>query len=208
MAKNPPKATPEKIVSAALQEFTRSGYSGARVERIARRAGVNKQLIYYYFRNKRGLYGEVFERVREDLQQAVAQQPEDLAENFRYWMDYHYRNPENLKLLEWEDKAGQRPGRKQDQADMRFWQDIIDGQKQRYADELRLDPAQALITWFAIVAFPLAFPQLCRTISGSGISEAAFMEKRKAFLSDFAGILEEATRASGAPGENRLPVRA
>ncbi|MGJ3243328.1 MAG: TetR/AcrR family transcriptional regulator [Opitutales bacterium] len=207
MARKPPKPTPEKILSAALQEFARSGYSGARVDRIGNRAGVNKQLIYYYFKNKSGLYREVFRRVRQDLQAAVADQPENLADNFLYWMDYHYRNPDNLKLLEWEEKAGPRTGRKMDKADTAFWREILDNQKQRYAENLGLDPPQALITWFAIVAFPLAFPHLCRTIANCDIKDPQFQEKRKAFLSQLAGILEDATRKkwdhplSGAPLE-------
>lgn len=44
------------LLDAARQEFGEYGYAGARVARIARRAGVNKQLIFYYFRSKEGLH--------------------------------------------------------------------------------------------------------------------------------------------------------
>jgi AcrR family transcriptional regulator len=44
------------ILQAAGQEFGRHGFAGARVGRIARSAGVNKQLIFYYFRSKAGLF--------------------------------------------------------------------------------------------------------------------------------------------------------
>ncbi len=44
------------IEGAATKEFAEFGYHGARVDRIARLAGVNKQLIYYYFGSKRSLY--------------------------------------------------------------------------------------------------------------------------------------------------------
>jgi TetR/AcrR family transcriptional regulator len=44
------------IMGAARAEFALAGYAGARVERIARKAGVNKQLIFYYFGSKQGLY--------------------------------------------------------------------------------------------------------------------------------------------------------
>lgn len=47
------------IFSAALAEFSEHGYAGARVARIAQRAGVNKQLIFYYFGSKAGLYEQV-----------------------------------------------------------------------------------------------------------------------------------------------------
>ncbi len=49
------------ILSAAREEFGQHGFAGARVDRIARRAGVNKQLIFYYFGSKQGLFRSVLE---------------------------------------------------------------------------------------------------------------------------------------------------
>ncbi len=49
------------ILGAARGEFGEHGFAGARVDRIARRAGVNKQLIFYYFGSKQGLYRSVLE---------------------------------------------------------------------------------------------------------------------------------------------------
>ena len=46
----------ERILSAAASEFARHGFAGARVERIAATAGVNKQLLFHYFGSKTGLY--------------------------------------------------------------------------------------------------------------------------------------------------------
>lgn len=50
---------PGVILSAAAQEFAERGYDGARVDAIARRAGVNKALLYYHIGNKRALYEAV-----------------------------------------------------------------------------------------------------------------------------------------------------
>ncbi len=55
------------ILSAARQEFGQWGYAGGRVDRIARRAGVNKQLIFYYFGSKAGLFQAVVEFSSRDL---------------------------------------------------------------------------------------------------------------------------------------------
>lgn len=49
----------KRIADAAREEFTRCGFAGARVARIAGEAGVNKQLIFYYFGSKAGLYEAV-----------------------------------------------------------------------------------------------------------------------------------------------------
>lgn len=48
-----------RILKAAIDEFASRGYDAAGVDRIARKARVNKALIYYYFANKRGLYHEI-----------------------------------------------------------------------------------------------------------------------------------------------------
>ena len=48
--------TRRRLLDAALAEFSEKGLAGARVSAIAERAGVNKQLISYYFAGKRGLY--------------------------------------------------------------------------------------------------------------------------------------------------------
>jgi AcrR family transcriptional regulator len=48
-------------VEAAVEEFSANGFAGARVSRIADRAGVNKQLISYYFGGKQGLWDAVNE---------------------------------------------------------------------------------------------------------------------------------------------------
>jgi len=47
------------ILSAAQTEFAERGFAGARVDRIAAAAGLNKQLIYYYFGSKAGLHAAV-----------------------------------------------------------------------------------------------------------------------------------------------------
>ena len=49
-------ASPDKILAAAALEFSERGYAGARVDRIARRARVNKALLYYHFGSKQSLY--------------------------------------------------------------------------------------------------------------------------------------------------------
>lgn len=53
----------EAIVEAAVQEFATHGLGGARVARIAERAGVNKRMLYHYVGNKEALYLAALERV-------------------------------------------------------------------------------------------------------------------------------------------------
>src|SRR5919197_2535533 len=71
-----PERTRKRILDAAIEAFSAKGYAGARVAEIADRAGVNKQLIAYYFGGKEGLYQEIGRRWRDHEQQAY---PADLT---------------------------------------------------------------------------------------------------------------------------------
>jgi TetR/AcrR family transcriptional regulator len=62
-----PVATRKKLLTAARREFAQSGLAGARVDEIADRAGVNKQLVYHYFGDKDALYLAVLEWVYEEI---------------------------------------------------------------------------------------------------------------------------------------------
>ena len=53
----------QRILDAALSEFSANGLAGARTEQIASAAGVNKALIYYYFESKEKLYAAALEMV-------------------------------------------------------------------------------------------------------------------------------------------------
>jgi TetR/AcrR family transcriptional regulator len=58
----PARVSPEQILLAAAAEFAERGYAGARVDRIARRARVNKAMLYYHFRSKQELYRTLLRR--------------------------------------------------------------------------------------------------------------------------------------------------
>src|ERR1044072_8185688 len=71
----PPKLSNDRalrIIAAAREEFSKRGFAGARVEEIARRATVNKQLLFYYYPSKRGLFQAVLEQSLGELEDALA----------------------------------------------------------------------------------------------------------------------------------------
>ena len=63
MEKATRQTSDEKVLAAALKEFAEYGFDGARVDRIAKNAKVNKAMIYYHFKSKEALY----ERILSDL---------------------------------------------------------------------------------------------------------------------------------------------
>jgi TetR/AcrR family transcriptional regulator len=54
------KCTELKILEAAKQEFIEKGFDGARMQKIAERADINKALLHYYFRSKENLFKGIF----------------------------------------------------------------------------------------------------------------------------------------------------
>lgn len=66
-----PEKTRAAILKSALEEFAHEGVTGARTDEIARRAGVNKALLYYYFKDKEGLYAAALEQVFTGLHDRV-----------------------------------------------------------------------------------------------------------------------------------------
>ena len=94
------------ILGAALREFAEHGLGGARMDRIAERAGVNKRLIYYYFENKESLFLAVLERAYEDIrtrEHALSLTETEPIEAIRrlisFTWNYYIEHPEFLTLL-------------------------------------------------------------------------------------------------------------
>lgn len=61
------KGTKQKILESAQEEFATYGFSGARVNRIVQRAGVNKALLFYYFSSKEKLYQKIIKDAVSEL---------------------------------------------------------------------------------------------------------------------------------------------
>src|ERR1700692_1170006 len=57
------RVSPDAILAAAAVEFSARGFAGARVDRIARRAKVNKAMLYYHFKSKQRLYQTLLRRM-------------------------------------------------------------------------------------------------------------------------------------------------
>ncbi|MEU2681244.1 TetR family transcriptional regulator [Streptomyces sp. NPDC007107] len=97
--------TKQLLLDAAVEEFAEHGPEGARVARVATRAGVNKERIYQYFGNKDQLFGAVLASELARLAAAVplsAEQAEDLGDYAGRVYDYHRTHPHFARLLTWE----------------------------------------------------------------------------------------------------------
>jgi AcrR family transcriptional regulator len=94
------------ILAAARDEFAESGLGGARVDRIAERAGLNKRLIYYYFEDKESLFQAVLEQAYRDIRtEEMKLRLTDLEpvaavrRLIEFTWDYYLAHPEFITLL-------------------------------------------------------------------------------------------------------------
>lgn len=90
------KLSKRRILSVAAEEFAKKGYDGARIDAIAQRSRISKNLIYHYFEGKEALFIAVLEsayaslRRRQQAMQLENSAPIEgisklIIETFKYW---------------------------------------------------------------------------------------------------------------------------
>jgi len=102
-----PEESRAAILRAAVAEFAEYGVDGARTDRIARAAGVNKALLYYYFKDKDALYEAVLDHVFGGLRERVTPVLESrlpprqkLLEYVGCYFDYIAANPKFPRVVQ------------------------------------------------------------------------------------------------------------
>jgi AcrR family transcriptional regulator len=107
-----PEGMRRRILEAAKQEFAAHGLAGARVDRIAAKAGANKRMLYYHVGKKDDLYLAVleaaYEKIRAEergLDLEHLEPPEAIRRLIAFTWNYFIRNPEFLALLNTENLA-------------------------------------------------------------------------------------------------------
>lgn len=163
-----PERSRQRLLSAALDEFAERGYAGARVSSIAARAGLNAQLITYYFGGKPGLYEALAARWLE--QETVIDSPaaslDELAAGYLRAM---FDDPRMARLLLWEGLTG---GGANDQER----EDLSDMKRRQASGEIAADLDVGLfqLALMGATLAPLALPQIARRITGRDPSDSKF----------------------------------
>jgi AcrR family transcriptional regulator len=191
-----PERTRERILSAALKEFAANGFAGARVDAIARRAHINKRMLYHYFGNKEHLFREVLRRKIAERQASAEGLSGDPAESLPFWFKLSCRDADWVRLLEWEalqdadnpliDGTGRRS------LAMRSLGRIRQQQASGHLSG-EFEPRHLLLAMRSLTMFPLAFPQLTRLITGRPVSDPHFQKKYAEFLKKFSTAFQPAS---------------
>jgi AcrR family transcriptional regulator len=187
-----PQRTRDRILAAALAEFSAEGFAGARVARIARRAKINKRMLYHYFGNKEDLFREIFDRKLRERAGWISEAPAELGASLAYWFQMACEDSDWIRLIQWE-ALGAGEGRVIREAERR-------ASLERTLEDLRarqrrglvpgdLDVGHLLLTILGVLAYPLAFPQVTRMVTGKRAADPAFRRQHTEFLRRFADAL-------------------
>lgn len=156
------------ILEAAVEEFSANGFAGARVSRIADRAGVNKQLISYYFGGKQGLWDAVNETwwsvARELYPDRVPMA--DVVTNFA---KAGAGNAASMRLLVWESIGDYgSEGAPEASEARKTWmhKHVEDLRKRQETGEMPadVDPRALALAFFAAAAAPAVFPPIAEAM--------------------------------------------
>jgi AcrR family transcriptional regulator len=185
-SRNPDRSR-ERILTAALREFSLRGFAGARVDVIARGARINKRMLYHYFGDKQGLFRAVIrQKISERMANVEQQSPgSDFASTMPLWFLQNTKGVEWMRLLAWESlqtssgKICDEEARRE--AVLAALADIKRKQKEK---TLRSDvPAEFLqLAKASLVTFPLVMPHLARIILGHPVSDRRFQQQYAKFL--------------------------
>ena len=171
--KRDPERTRERILDAAAVEFGEHGFAGARISAIARRAGVNEQLISYYFDSKEGLYRALQQHWQ--MISADASRPElPIADVVAAFLRLNVEQRSFARLLAWDGLA--HTGGDGVVQDAYFAEMVEELVRRQRAGELAndLDPAHVLLMLFAAALAPTVIPQIASQLTGLSADSAEF----------------------------------
>ncbi len=192
-----PVATRKKLLTAARLEFARHGFAGARVDEIAERAGVNKQLVYHYFGDKDALYLAVLEWVYADIREQERQlnleglPPEKaIRKLIEASFDYLATNPDFIVLLNDENRGGARHVRGSTRLEamhsplVRSVSHILNEGVRSGVFRKGIDPIQLYISIAALGYFYLSNTPTLSAIFGKDLSSRAARRARRRHVAD------------------------
>ena len=193
-----PEESRAAILQAAVSEFAREGVAGARTDAIARAAGVNKALLYYYFNDKESLYqavlDEVFSGLRTTINTALAQKlpPRNrLIGYVRAHFDYIASNPLYPRIVQAEFlRAGRDPSRIKHIAED-YFRPVFSGisgllkEGIESGDFRPVNPVHFIPSMVSVIAFFFNTAPVMKVITGLDPTSQEHMAERRTAVVDF-----------------------
>ncbi|MFC4386967.1 TetR/AcrR family transcriptional regulator [Gracilibacillus marinus] len=178
--------TRQKILNAAKEEFCEKGYTGARIESIAKRAGLNKQLIYHYFKNKEALIDEMISYFAKSVPTenlTLPSNPVDIA-SFRFHVNIHHLM-DFLKFTAWEvidDIPNDTIGAESRKKVLQSYVEDMKVKQEKGLVPKDLDPRFITLMMSSLTIYPLLYGKVTQMITGLENKDEVFIEEWSTFL--------------------------
>jgi AcrR family transcriptional regulator len=192
-----PEGTRARILRAAVEEFAEHGSAGARVDRIAAKAGANKESIYRYYGSKQELLRRVLDEYLNTRGEEIGLDPKDPVGYPASVVRLHAANPELVRLVAWEglETRGPVDDRSIQERQVHYDRKIAvleEAQRSGLIDP-DLDVRHLLFAFLAMADWLFVSPQHARLIFGREVDDDLVRE-----YSEFLGeIARRMTRWSG-----------
>ena len=187
----------QSILAAAEHEFELHGYGGARMQKIADRAGLPKANIHYYYKNKQALYTAVLSRIVHIWNDAfdkisVDDDPSSALEEYiRAKLEYSRTNPKAARIFSNEIIHGAPHLTRYLKTDLKSWVAERAGVIQTWIDRGQIDPVDPyhliFLIWSATQHYADYYAQI---IAIKGKSDLSRKDYQKAGDSIVAVILK------------------
>jgi TetR/AcrR family transcriptional regulator len=191
----------EKLLETATREFAAKGLAGARVDAIARAARSNKQLVYYYFGNKIGLYNEVVGRIGPGVHDELYPDADDpsvpLVQRVRRRARHSWGPVATRwgRLLSWEALERGDKDILREEERRGSWRErgreIADAQTRGEIDG-RFDPEMLALALLAVELMPRILPQVAKMVTGMSFRDPEFARRQEELLAALVEHLRDA----------------
>lgn len=189
--------TEDRIFEAASEEFEENGLAGARMQKIADRAGINKALLHYYFRTKDHLFEAVFTKLATKMFarfNPILDKDISIEDKIRFFFREHIeflrKNPKLPGFIL--NEINQNPGRIKkiiSHIDVRgIWETVYNQHSHElYRYNITKENLPQLITSIvSLSVFPFAARGILESIIGkAGLDFDKYLEERKEYAAEF-----------------------
>ncbi|PRX66220.1 TetR family transcriptional regulator [Nonomuraea fuscirosea] len=192
------EGTKRRIHQAALAEFAQHGQEGTTVDRIAKRAQVNRERVYNYFGDKAKLFSAVIRGELDRIATAVPLVitcPADVGEFAGRTFDYQRAHPDLARLVLWEglsDTGGIPDELARTELYAGKAEAVAAAQRAGLIDDA-IEPAHLVFLIISLSSYWSAAPQIARMLSGGDAGDDAEAAHRRA------AVVEAARRIATPP---------
>lgn len=200
----------ERILTAATKEFAVKGLAGGRTRAIARRAGLNEQMIFHCFKSKEGLYRSVLNNELGRLATLLESRAQmsfatHLASGFETLCD----SPDQLRMWQWEALAEGSHLIAADERRSFFSAEAARLNRAKAQGDLPqdLDAELMLIASIALRSIPLLLPQLVQLVTGLQSANPVFQRRWSRFLRTLGNRITRSSTLPRAPARHSAHMR-